>query len=115
MMDVEIEGIAVDVILADELRFVGLIDGALERLALGNVFTADVDVGRVGSHREGRDEASFDQEMRIVPHDLPVLAGARLGLVGIHHEVMRPTIRLLRHEGPLEACREAGAASPAQA
>src|SRR5690606_26882619 len=59
--------------------------------------------------------AALDEEMRIVPHDLAVLAGAGLGLVGVDHEIARPPVRLLRHERPLEACREARAAATAQA
>ena len=50
-----------------------------------------------------------------MPHDLAVLAGAGLGLVGIDDEVVRPPVRLLRHERPFEAGREAGAAAAAQA
>jgi hypothetical protein len=67
-------------------------------------------------HRERGDETAFDQEMRIVAHDLPVLAGTRLGFVGIDDQVMWPCrIRGLRHERPFEAGRETGAAAPAQA
>ena len=50
-----------------------------------------------------------------MPHDLAVLAGAGLRLVGVDDEVVRPPVRLLRHEGPFEAGREAGAAAAAQA
>src|SRR5262250_320163 len=53
--------------------------------------------------------------MRIVPHDLAVLAGAGLRFVGVDHEIMRTPLRLLRHERPLEPGREAGAAAPALA
>ena len=68
----------------------------------------------MGGHRERGQHAALDQEMRIVPHDLPVLAGPRLGFVGIDHEVVRTPIRLLGHEGPFQARREAGTAAPAQ-
>ena len=50
-----------------------------------------------------------------MPHDLPVLAGAGLRLVGVDDEVVRAPVRLLGHERPLEAGREAGAAAAAQA
>ena len=53
--------------------------------------------------------------MRVVPHDVPVLTGAGLRLVGIDHEIMRPAVRLLGHERPLQPGRESGAAAPAQA
>src|SRR6516164_9400699 len=52
--------------------------------------------------------------MRIVPHDLSVLAGAGLGFVGIDDEVMRAPVALLGHEGPFEPSREAGPAASAQ-
>ncbi len=48
-------------------------------------------------------------------HDLPVLAGARLALVGIDHQVLGPAVRRLRHEGPLQAGGKAGAAAASQA
>src|SRR6202035_2235203 len=60
-------------------------------------------------------QAALDQEMRIMPHDLAVLARAGLRLVGIDHEIGRPPVRLLRHERPFQPGRETGAATPAQA
>ncbi|GJD83145.1 hypothetical protein HPGCJGGD_1008 [Methylobacterium haplocladii] len=115
VVDVDVEGVAVDVVLADELGRVGLVDRALQRVLLGNVFTADVDVAGMRRHREGGDQAALDQEVRIVPHDLSVLAGAGLRFVGIDDEIVRPPVRLLRHERPLQAGREAGATAAAQA
>ena len=50
--------------------------------------------------------------MRVVAHDLAVLAGAGLGLVGIDHEVMRP-VHLLGHERPFQSGRKTGAATAA--
>ncbi len=47
-------------------------------------------------------------------HQRGVLAGARLGLVGVDDEVLRLGV-VLRDEGPLHAGREAGAAATAQA
>ena len=114
-MDVEIEGKAVDVVLADELRRIGLLDRRLEVLALADEFAADVDVADIGAHGEAGDQAALDQQMRVVPHDLAVLAGAGLGLVGVDHEVMRPAVGLLGHERPFQPGRKAGAAAPAQA
>jgi len=67
------------------------------------------------AHREGGDEAAFDELLRIVTQDVAILAGTRLGLVRVHDEVMRAAIGLLRHERPFEAGREARAATAAQA
>ena len=111
-VEVEIEPGAARV-LAEEPRFVSLVDRRLQALALADELAADIDVAGVGGHREAGDQAALGQEVRVMPHDLAVLAGAGLGLVGVDHEVMRPAVRLLRHERPLEAGREAGAAAPA--
>src|SRR5262249_47008076 len=111
----EIEREAVDVVLADQLGGVGLGDRRFEALALADELAAHVDVAVVGAHREARDQAALDQEMRVVPHDLPVLAGAGLRLVGIDHEIVRTAVGLLGHERPLQPGGKAGAAAPAQA
>jgi hypothetical protein len=42
--------------------------------------------------REAGDQAALDQRVRIVAHDVAVLAGARLGFVGIDDEIMRPAV-----------------------
>src|SRR5580692_10317907 len=52
--------------------------------------------------------------MWIIAHDLAVFAGARLRFVGIDDEIGGPRRIGLRHEGPFEASREAGAAAAAQ-
>ena len=103
------------VVLANELGLVRFLDRALHRFALGDVLTANVDVAGVRLHRERRDQAAFDQQMRIVTHDVAIFAGSWLGLVRIHNEVVRPILHLLRHEAPLQARRKARAATAAQA
>ena len=114
--DVEIERPAVDIVLADQLGLIGLIDRGLQVLALADELAAHIDVAGMRAHREAREQAALDQEMRVVPHDLAVLAGAGLGLVGIDHEIARPAVLgFLRHERPFQAGREARAAAAAQA
>ena len=115
VMDVEVEVVAVDVVLADELRLIGLVDRGLQPLALADELAAHIDVARAAVHRAAGDQAALDQKMRIVPHDLAVLAGAGLGLVGIDHEIVRPVADGLGHERPFHAGREARAAAAAQA
>ncbi len=114
MVDDEIEREAVDVVLADELGLIGLGYRRLEAFALADEFAADIDVAGIGAHGETGDQAALDQQMRIVPHDLAVLAGAGLGLVGIDHEIVRAAVGLLGHERPFQPGRKAGAAAPAQ-
>ena len=115
MMDVEIEIPTVDVVLADQLGFISLINRRLQVFALADEFAAHIDVTDVRAHRERRDQATFDEKMRIVTHDVAILAGARLGFVGVDDEIVRPFLHLFGHERPFEACREARAAAAAQA
>ena len=91
--DIDVERPAVDVVLADQLGLIGLVDRGLQMLALPDELAAHIDVAGMRVHREARDQAALDQKMRVVPHDLAVLAGAGLGLVGIDHEIARPAVR----------------------
>ena len=85
-------------------------------LAFPNEFATDIDVAGVRAHREAREQAALDQEMRIVPHNLAVLAGAGLGFIGIDHEIARPSVgRFFRHERPFQTRRKARPAPAAQA
>jgi hypothetical protein len=113
-VDVEVEP-AAGRVGAQQARIIALVDGDLQRLALADVFAPQVNVADVRAHGEAGDQAPLDQRMRIVPHDLAVLAGAWLGLVGVHHQIVRPAVRFLRHEGPFQPRRKSGAAAPAQA
>src|SRR5579871_4286656 len=116
MGDIEIERPAVDIVLADQLRLIGLIDRRLQMLALPDELAAHIDVTGMRAHREARKQATLDEQMRIMPHDLAVLAGAGLGLVGIDDEIAWASVLgLLGHERPLHAGRETRPAAPAQA
>ena len=114
--DIDVERPAVDVVLADQLGLIGLIDRGLQMLALADEFAAHIDVAGMRAHREACEQAALDQEMRIVPHDLAVLAGAGLGLVGVDDEIARPAVGgFLGHERPFQAGRKARPAAAAQA
>src|SRR5262249_19620366 len=97
-----------------EARRIGLVDRDLEILRFERKLAANVDVGGDRAHGEAGDQAALDQHMRVEPHDLAVLAGAGLGLVGIDDEIGRTPVRLLGHERPLETGRETGATAAAQ-
>ena len=71
---------------------VGLVDRRLQALALADELAAHVDEGGVRAHGEAGDQAALDQRVRVVAHDLAVLAGAGLGLVGVDDEVARPAV-----------------------
>ena len=78
MRDDQVEIPAVDVVLADEARFVGFFHRRFERLALADILPAHIDEAGIRPHGEGGDEAALDQQVRVMPHDIPVLAGAGL-------------------------------------
>jgi len=100
---------------ADETCIIRLINRGLQGFAFADVFPADVDVAIMRAHGEGRDQAAFDQCMRIMAHDLAVFAGAGFGFVGIDHKIAGPAIRLLGHERPFKAGRKPCSATTAQA
>ena len=102
-------------VATDEAGGVGLVDGLVEDDGLVEVLATDVDVGGAGAHGVTSEEAALDELVRVLPHDLAVLAGAGLGLVGVDDEEGGPAVGLLGHEGPLEAGGEAGAAAAAEA
>ena len=97
-----------------------------------------VDVGCTCAHGCACNQAALHQLVGVMAHDLPVLAGAWLGLICIHHHIRGPAIRRLQvqpvsrrssphlqqvslseaclgHEAPLEARGEAGAATASEA
>ena len=101
MVDDDLEIPAVLVVLADKPGVARLIDRRLQTLALADELAAHVDEGGVGAHGEAGDETALDEQMRIVPHDLAVLAGAGLGLVGVDHEIAgRPSDCLGMNDRP---------------
>src|SRR5205085_10406663 len=58
VVNVAVEVPAVDVVLADQLCIVGLIDRGLQTLTLADEFAANVDVTCLRAHRESGDEAT---------------------------------------------------------
>src|SRR5207244_1882321 len=52
MRHIEVERPAVDVLLADQLRLIGLSDGGLQMLAFPDEFATDIDVAGMRAHRE---------------------------------------------------------------
>ena len=90
-MQIELEIIARAAgILADQPGRVGLVDRRLQMVRLVDELAADIDVAVVRAHADARQEAAFDQLVRVVADDVAVLAGAGLALVGIDDEIVRP-------------------------
>ena len=110
--NIEVESTALDV-LPDQPRFPRLLDRELHFANGVRDFTADVDECVVGANSEGRDDHALDQGVRVGHHDGNVLARPRLGLVRVHHKVVRLAVAL-RNETPLQAGGKARSAAPSQ-
>lgn len=52
--------------------------------------SSDVDVSSTRSHGPTSDQAAFHQLVWIIPHDLSVLAGARLSLICVYYQILWP-------------------------
>lgn len=90
-----------------------LIDCFLQAVGLVPELASDVDVGGFGPHSEPDHQCPFDQFVGVASHDLSVLAGARLGFIGVDDEVGGSFGGGdFGHEGVFEAGGEAGS-SPA--
>ena len=100
---------------ADQAGLVGFVNGRLKVEMLVVELTTDVDVGGMRAHGEAGDQRAFHQLVRIVAHDVAILAGARLAFIRIDHQIGRASIGNLRHEGPFHAGGKTRAATSPQA
>eukprot|EP01139_Manchomonas_bermudensis_P011216 Amastigsp_a342364_35.p2 type:complete len:301 gc:universal Amastigsp_a342364_35:929-27(-) len=89
-------------VLSQEPRLVRLGNGAVERLGLAIELAAHVDVRGLGAHRKARNETPLDELVRVMTHDLAVLARPGLALVGVDDKVLGAPVVGLQHERPLE-------------
>ena len=94
---------------------ISLIDRALQGFALAHELAAHVNIASMRAHRETGQQATFQQFMRLVAHNIAVFARARLGLVGVDDQIMRSAIIFFWHERPFQTGRETGATATAQA
>src|SRR3546814_9579449 len=100
-------------VLAEVSGGIGLLHGALETAYDVDHLAADIDERVVGPGRVGGDDHSLDQRVGAGHHQRDVLAGARLRLIGVDHEIFRLGV-VLGDEGPLHPGREASTAAAAQ-
>ena len=103
-VDLAVEAGAEDV-LAEEAFIMRLCDGLFQNLRREGEFFAHVDVGKLGTHSEAGNRHAFDQLMRILMHDVPVLEGAGFGFVRVADQIDWLGIRG-RNEAPLYTGRE---------
>src|SRR5713226_5791703 len=78
-----------------------------------DVLAPDVDVGGARLDRRTRNHDSFEHDVRVAFHYLPIFEGSRLALVRVDGEVARPAV-VRRHERPFEPGAEASAAPAAK-
>ncbi len=102
-------------VFAQQSGVITFVNRRLQRFALADEFTADINIGCMCPHRKGGNQRPLDQGMRIMAHDFAILAGARLGFIGVDHQIGGPTVRFLGHEGPFQTGREPRPAASAQA
>merc|ERR1719209_143157 len=98
-----------------EAGIIGLLDSLLQVGGLIVELSSDVDVASPGAHGSTSNEAALNQGVRVVTHDLTILASSRLTFVSIDHQVFRATIVGLVHEAPLETAGESSSTPPSQA
>src|SRR5690606_24315719 len=113
VVDVAVHARTEDV-LAQPAVFIGFGQGLLEVLeGLVVELAAQVVVAHGRTGRVAGDRHALDHRVRVVAQDVPVLAGAGLGLVRVAQDVLLDLA--LGHEAPLQAGRETRAATAAQA
>merc|ERR1712045_248925 len=100
-------------VLPQEPGIVGLSDGHLEVAGLVVELSSDVDVAGPGSHGSASHQTALHQCVRIVSHNLPVLASSGLSLV-IDDQILGSPVTRLVHEGPLHTGGESGTTTASQ-
>ena len=104
-------------VLAQQSGAISLLNGAVQTFALMDEFAANIDIADPGTHGATGQQATLNQFVRLVAQNIAVLAGARLGFIGIDDQIMRRVFStgIRRHEGPFQPGRETRAAASAQA
>ena len=93
---------------------VGLAHGGLEaHHGVAQELAANVVVAHRGAHGVAADGHALDDRVGVVAENFPIVAGARLALVGIADKVLLDVL-VAGHEAPLQARGEPGAAAAAQ-
>lgn len=87
-MDVDIEVVSRAAgVLADQAGLVCLLDSALEYSSLVVELSSDVDVGGGSVHGTASNETALNELVGVLAHNLAVLAGSGLSLIGVDDQV----------------------------
>src|SRR5699024_1190924 len=100
-------------VLPEETGGSGLLDGGQQAAVDVHHLAADVDERTVAVDGHRGDDHTLEQHVRVGHHQRHVLARARFGLVGVHHQVAGATVRWWQ-EAPLQPAGEPGTAATAQ-
>ena len=68
---------------------IGLINGRLQGLDLGGIFTADIDIGIMTTDGVAADDNPLNHHMGITDQDVAVFEGGRFRLIGVDGQVNR--------------------------
>ena len=98
---------------ADQAGVAQVLDLAADDLLLRAVLVPDEHPAFFGADREHAEQHALEHQVRLGGEDVPVLERAWLGLIGVADDV-RGRCLLSRHQVPLAAGREPGAAHAAQ-
>jgi len=74
-------------VLSKEALVISFLNCSLNLKTLIPEFTSYVDIGCFCSHSESNNEGTLDKFMRIMSHDLSILARSRLRLIGVDDQV----------------------------
>jgi len=92
-VDVDVEIIAGPArVLADVARGVGLVDSALENGRLMVELATNVDVGGIGVHGTTHHQATLNQLLGVLAHNLAILASTGLAFICVNNQITGPGI-----------------------
>merc|ERR1719341_308226 len=77
---------------------ISLLDGHLKVASLVVELSSDVDVASPSSHGSSSYQASFNQGVGVMAHNLAILASSRLAFICVDHQILWPSITGFVHE-----------------
>ena len=99
---------------AEQAELFRLLESDFQPMDRQRIFATHIDIALSGANSISGDGHAFENPMRIAFEDAAVHEGAGVAFVGVAHDELAVAGHL-GDEAPLDSCRIAGAASPAQA